>query len=250
MNRWDEIQAVARDIATNVHSDPEQRDAMADDLIKLVGLMIGAVGKGVAVSGEEQMNESCEYECSHAECDRHEATARYTVGEDIQNRAREAVHDATSADLERYSRPTGTEWCVCGHHPDSHMPGRCIGVTHNKHACTGGPCTQFRVKLPEPVWQHKDRRPAMFRDMDARGALYIPPELAEAQRDYERQVNEAAVQRARDVTAQAVNEILSRPLQVSHRHCNCCDGPCNNRNAVSDPAKCCHPLGSVCPIHC
>lgn len=51
MNRWDEIQAVARDVATNIHTDPDKITAMADDLIRLCGLMIDAVGKGVACDG-------------------------------------------------------------------------------------------------------------------------------------------------------------------------------------------------------
>lgn len=38
MNRWDEIQATARDIASNVHADPAARDATADD-----GLQLGTV---------------------------------------------------------------------------------------------------------------------------------------------------------------------------------------------------------------
>jgi hypothetical protein len=50
MNRWDEIRATARNIASNVHHDPVARDAMADDLIKLVGQVIEAVGNGEAVS--------------------------------------------------------------------------------------------------------------------------------------------------------------------------------------------------------
>ena len=57
MNRFDEIQSVARDIASNVHDDPESRDAMADDLIKLCGLMIQAVGKVVACDGEAKIDD-------------------------------------------------------------------------------------------------------------------------------------------------------------------------------------------------
>lgn len=40
MNRYDEIQAMARDIASNIHADSEKRNAMADDLIRLCSLMI------------------------------------------------------------------------------------------------------------------------------------------------------------------------------------------------------------------
>ncbi|AMD42796.1 hypothetical protein SEA_XKCD426_55 [Streptomyces phage Xkcd426] len=170
MNRWDEIQATARDIASNIHVDPEQRNAMADDLVKLCCLIVDAVGKGVAVDGESDMGMT----------DDETAHARYLTGERIQTEAKRVAEEASSAgaDLERYERPTGHEWCVCGHHPNSHHNGTCTGQLANGHACAGGPCTEFRAKYPEPVWQHVDRRPVMFRHMDDRGALYIPPELA------------------------------------------------------------------------
>lgn len=141
MNRWDEIQAAARDIASNVHADEHARNAMADDLIRLCGLMIGAVGKGVAIDGESSMNDA-----HHApfrydpEDDGDEAAQRaafdleqslevsqahgmYVTGERIQDGARDAVAESVGADLERYA-----------------------------HGSYGS-----------PVWTHTDRRPATLR---------------------------------------------------------------------------------------
>lgn len=142
MNRWDEIQAVARDIASNVHADEHARDAMADDLIRLCGLMIGAVGKVVASSGESELNdvhdstfepdpENSPEEAATALAefeqeqmlDAAKAHGMYLTGERVQDAAREAVSASVGADLERYN----------------HGPyGR-------------------------PVWTHTDRRPAKLR---------------------------------------------------------------------------------------
>lgn len=209
MNRHDEIFCKARDIASHVHVDPEARDAMATQLIELIGLMFGAVGKYVAIKGESASNDVCDNApaCGHAECDVQQHHTIYIAGERMQDAARELVPEVVDADIERYSRPTGTEWCVCGHHPDSHKPGGCIGVTHNKHECTDGPCTEFRVKLPEPVWTHVDRRPWMMRHMDERGALYLPPTLADAQREFDERMAAEAATVAGQAQAQAVAEM-------------------------------------------
>ena len=147
MNRHDEIQACARDIASNVHADPDERNAMADDLIKLIGLMINGVGKYVSVAGEVQMNEACgsvgAEACDHDDCNPHDASALMSVGERVESAATELSGNCQGVNLERYHEgPYGGN----------------------------------------PVWVHVDRRPVMFRHMDARGALYIPPELAEANR--------------------------------------------------------------------
>ncbi len=96
MNRWDEIQAAARDVADWVDLNPDQRNQMADDLIKLVGLMIQATGKCVAVEGESAMNEPGLGDDS--------AFARYLVGERLQDGAREVVEESAGADIERYER--------------------------------------------------------------------------------------------------------------------------------------------------
>lgn len=96
MNRWDEIQATARDAADWVCADPADRDRMANDLIKLVGLMIQAAGKGVAIAGEVAMNENGDGDPADS--------ARYLVGEDVQRAAGEAIAEASAADIERYER--------------------------------------------------------------------------------------------------------------------------------------------------
>lgn len=96
MNRWDEINGVARDVADWVCTDPARRDQMAADLIKLVGLMVQATGKGVAIAGECAMNDDQDGDPTNA--------ARYLIGEDIQNGARKAVEESVDADIERYER--------------------------------------------------------------------------------------------------------------------------------------------------
>jgi hypothetical protein len=144
----------------------------------------------------------------------------YLTGERIQDSARELAEKCQGADLERYHRPTGREWCKCGHSPLSHHAedGTCIGESHNKRPCYGGErdCTGFDAKHRDPVWVHEDRRPAMFRHTDARGALIIPPELIEA-------------------TAGV-----------------CChEGPlCPYAGQDRMSTGCCYPLGGVCPEHC
>lgn len=126
MNRSDEIQAVARDIAQRVTCDPEQRNAMADDLIKLVSLVVAAVGKDLAVAGESGLNEALgwefeldtesidyspeEFAAKEAEFEaeqREESTkchGMYLTGERIQEGAQWVQDEACGADLERYER--------------------------------------------------------------------------------------------------------------------------------------------------
>lgn len=169
MNRYDEIQMIARDIATNVHADPAKRDAMADDLIKLCTAIVSAVGKGVAAYGEREMYE--------AEVDRSLYHVVYLAGEQMQTGAVVVRDESSNAavDLDRYHRPGPGDWCACGHSSKSHGDSGCIGESHNGHACEGGPCTGFTAVQRPPVWQHTDRRPAMFRDVDERGVMFIPP---------------------------------------------------------------------------
>lgn len=118
MNRWDEIQACARDIATNVHDDPERITAMADDLIKLCGLMIAATGVTVSLTGEVAMNEDPDERLANS--------ARYLVGEDVLSAALTAVDESSSAgcDLERWSdgrwgeqSPEGWGWTYTDRRP-------------------------------------------------------------------------------------------------------------------------------------
>jgi hypothetical protein len=112
MNRHDEIQATARDCADWVCADPADRNAMANDLIKLVTLIVGATGKYVAVDGEGDIGqgdctcerpEGCSGGCTNPE---HDAKAhnRYLTGERIQTAAREIEDASTRVDLERYER--------------------------------------------------------------------------------------------------------------------------------------------------
>jgi hypothetical protein len=112
MNRWDEIQATARDAADWVCTDPADRNRMANDLIKLVALMIQATGKGVAVDGERDMGQgdhTCDEPTACAgDCDQttHDAKAhnRYLMGERMQTAAQQVADESVSADIERYER--------------------------------------------------------------------------------------------------------------------------------------------------
>lgn len=167
MNRLDEIQMAARDIATNIHSDPAKRDAMADDLIKLCSLIVGAVGKNVAGYGERGMNDEGNRSGYHT---------IYMAGEQIQSGAEWVATEALSAeaDLDRYHRPSPVDPCVCGHVPSVHQDDGCTGERYNREACQGGPCADFQAAQRPPVWEHVDRRPAYFRDMDEHGVAFIP----------------------------------------------------------------------------
>ena len=96
MNRLDEIKAAALDAAQHVTQDERARAAMADDLIRLVGLMVQAVGKSVASDGESGMGDSGYFS------DIVSAHTRYLTGERIQDGARWAATEAVAADLSRY----------------------------------------------------------------------------------------------------------------------------------------------------
>lgn len=96
VNRYDEIQGAARDVADWVCADPADRNRMADDLIRLVSLVVKATGKSVAVAGESAMNgpdseDNASYEL-------------FLVGEDLQRAAGEVREESTGADIERYER--------------------------------------------------------------------------------------------------------------------------------------------------
>jgi len=277
MNRLDEIQAAARDIASNVHADPEARNKMADDLIKLIGLMIKATGKYVAGYGESSMNDA--HDVGEAE-DAAKFHGIYLTGEKMQSGSQWAMDESAGADLERYHRPTGHEWCVCGHHPDCHKDDACNGESVNGHACKGGECTEFRVKLTDPVWTHEDRRPPMFRGIDERGALYVPAEmavladrleegLAPSMGDHEgliravvREELDRAVQQreaAHKLAVQAVWDsdqfkaqvaALSEGRPVAASSTCCHDGPlCPFEGQTPKAAGCCYPLGGFCSNH-
>lgn len=105
MNRYDEIQATARNIAEATFEDPERRNRLADELIKLVTLVINAVGKSVAVDGERYMNEA-----DDDEAERHDGWLRYVVGEDMQSGSDRLVKECSNpeVDLERYTNPVWT----------------------------------------------------------------------------------------------------------------------------------------------
>lgn len=124
MNRTDEISAVARDIAEQINPDPATRDAVADNLVKLVALVVAAVGKSVAGHGESELNdvlarefeldtESIEYSPSEVEDleadfngeQRRDAVkyhCMYLTGEQIQDGARWVQEEAVCVDLDRW----------------------------------------------------------------------------------------------------------------------------------------------------
>lgn len=170
MNRFDEIKCKARDIASNVHADPEMRDAMADALVELIGLMVQCVGNAVAIEGESSMNDVCDNapNCGHVECDTVQHKVTYSIGESIQDEARRTVEDVKNSGVERYHRITPGSSCRCGHVKSVHEAGMCTGEIYNREPCKGGPCTDYVAYGGKPVWTHTDRRPAMLRGMDER----------------------------------------------------------------------------------
>lgn len=183
MNRWDEVQATARNIASNVHQDPVARDAMADELIKLCGLIVGAVGKVVAVEAETAMNDNedaeldtesmdytdaevAEFEAGKA-AEHASAYTRYLVGERLQTAAAEAVAESTNpkVDLDRWRAETPSDPCTCRHVPSVHQDGGvCTGEQFNGEPCQGGPCNAYVRAEPKGGWVHTDRRPDALRD--------------------------------------------------------------------------------------
>ncbi|ATN93723.1 hypothetical protein SEA_ABT2GRADUATEX2_53 [Streptomyces phage Abt2graduatex2] len=226
MNRWDEIQGLARDIASNVHADPAKRDAMADDLIKLCGAMIGAVGKVVACEGEAAIGDG----------DDASAHTRYLVGERVRDAAREAVDSATNpkVDLDRWTRPSPGDWCRCGHAPSVHEDGVCNGEGFNGVACHGGPCRGFVRKEPTGGWRHIDRRPAALQPSATPGA---PIELGNPE-----PVN--------------LDGFGATPFPAFHgtavaprRCCYAASGPCATCRNGRPVGRCCYPLRDVCPSH-
>jgi hypothetical protein len=277
VNRYDRIKCKARDIASHVHADPEARDTMADQLIELVGLMIDAVGKAVAIEGESAMNEADGYvepgmspeDAADAEREQREdatkAHNRYLIGEAMQNAASEVAGEARAVDVERYHRITPGSPCRCGHVRSVHESGEpCVGEQFNGEPCKDGPDHEFQAYGGEPVWQHVDRRPLMFRHMDERGALYLPPELADAQREYDAKVSAAAVDRAREVQAQAEAELARRmaDLHVSRRRealgmnnqvpptfFECCRADGSDHLCGIVTGLCCYAKDEVCPDH-
>lgn len=154
MNRLDEIKAKALDAAQHVTQDAAKREALADDLITLVGLMIQAVGKSVATNGESDLNEAEDFE------DRESAQTRYLTGERIQDGARWAVEESVAADLARYEdskwgapvwRPRCPECGVrVGMHSDVQYgaEGRTSAETGHKDDCrTGRRCPSCHAEI-------------------------------------------------------------------------------------------------------
>lgn len=112
MNRWDELKCAALDVAHHITQDPKKRNALADDLITLVGKMVDGVGKVVAVEGESARNGMPnEYEPTEPDdgssdlewqLDANSAHTRYLTGESIQRAAEEVAQEARTADLGRW----------------------------------------------------------------------------------------------------------------------------------------------------
>lgn len=180
VNRMDLIQATARDIASNIHSDPAAINALADQLIELIGQMINGVGKMVYSQGERDMNEAhgwikpggedrAAFEREQRRAIQQAGTMMSTGGE-IESAARSLADDCKNpeVDLDRWTRPDPGAWCLCGHSPKSHRSGVCIGEDHNRRACYEGArrCTVFEPKPPSGGWTYQDRRPEALKTRD------------------------------------------------------------------------------------
>ncbi|AKA61790.1 hypothetical protein AVT62_gp52 [Streptomyces phage TP1604] len=230
MNRWDEIQGLARDIASNIHAEPAARDAMANDLIKLCGAMINAVGKGVAIDGESSMNDG----------DDASAHARYLVGERIQTGADEAVRDAVDVDLDRWTRPSPGDPCQCGHVPSVHRGGTdhngdspCVGEQYNGAPCKGGPCNGFVRRVPDWGWKPVDRRPAALRASSGPVTVVVPD------REPVLLGNPEPVN---------LDGFGATSVAASRRSC-CYVSQCALCRSGQPLGRCCYPLRDVCPSH-
>lgn len=232
MNRWDEIQGLARDIASNVHTDPAKRDAMADDLIKLCGAMINATGKIVACEGEAAIGGG----------DDASAHTRYLVGERVQDAAREAVEAATNpkVDLDRWTRPSPGDSCRCSHVPSVHEDGVCNGEQFNGEPCKGGPCTGFVRREPSGGWRHVDRRPTALRRSGP--VTVVVPDAATPGAPIELGNPEPV----------NLDGFGATPVAVSQPARPCCYAvgvPCASCRNGGPIGRCCFPLRDVCPSH-
>ena len=154
MNRYDQIQGLARDIASNVHVDPANRDAMADSLIQLCTAVVAAIGKGVAVKGESDLSEA----------------------NDMQFELDTESVDYTDAEIKRHRtefEAEQSEAVVKAH--GMYLTGKAIqDVADNVAGHSLNPQVDLDRWDP-PVWQHTDRRPVMFQHADERGVVFIPP---------------------------------------------------------------------------
>jgi len=265
VNRWDEIQGLARDIASNVHADPAARDAMADGLIKLCGAMIAAVGKAVAIDGESSMHMG---ESEDADAAAH---ARYLVGERVQDAAKEAVEAATNpkVDLDRWTRPGPGDPCRCAHVPSVHEGGQCTGEQYNREPCKGGPCTGFVRREPEWGWHPTDRRPAALRPVARVVDLPPVPEPGAPQPPFRgtlQDFHDASAtfqlcpphtwvtaldemgQPARDAAGNTWQLCGVCGLKKPPRPC-CYPTTCATCRNGGPLGGCCRPLGQVCSLH-
>lgn len=255
MNRWDEIQATARNIASNVHADPAARDAMADELIKLCGLMVAGIGKVVAIDGETAMNDSddaeldtmsigytdaevAEFEAEKAS-EHASAYARYLVGERLQTAATQAVADATNpkVNLDRWRAETPSDPCTCRHIPKAHEDGGvCNGERFNGEPCKGGPCNAYVRDEPTGGWVHQDRRPAEVRALQQSNAP----------------CGECGRVSGFGHTVRCSRRKAATPDAVTQPARPCCytgAGPCATCRNGGPVGRCCFPLRDVCPKH-
>uniref|UniRef100_A0AAU7GYL5 Uncharacterized protein n=1 Tax=Streptomyces phage Geonosis TaxID=3158856 RepID=A0AAU7GYL5_9CAUD len=237
MNRWDEIQGLARNIASNVHADPAKRDAMADDLIKLCGAMINATGKIVAYEGEAAIGDG----------DDASAHTRYLVGERVQDAAREAVESATNpkVDLDRWTRPSPGDPCRCAHVPSVHEDGVCTGEQYNGEPCKGGPCTGFVRREPSGGWRHVDRRPTALRNATGPVTVVLPD--AATPEDNHRCIGCNRVERFGHYPGCSRREDATSiaPRPCCYAEAGTC-ATCRNGGPVGG---CCYPLLDICPSH-
>lgn len=266
MNRWDEIQGLARDIASNVHADPGARDAMADDLIKLCGAMIGAVGKVVAGAGESGANDAHDWVFEpNPESDEDPAAQRadfdaaqaaevaqcntlYIAGERVQDGAREAVDQASNArcDLDRWTRSSPGDGCRCGHVPKVHNGGRCTGELWNHEPCKGGPCTGFVRREPSGGWRHVDRRPDALKFAALRAAEADPFAVSQPA------ATPGAPIELGNPEPVNLDGFGATPVAVSQPARPCCyavSGPCATCRNGGPVGDCCFPLWDACPLH-
>lgn len=234
MNRWDEIQGAARDIAEQIAPAPEQRDVIADNLIKLVSLVVQGVGKGVAIEGESAQNSALKY----GEETPGEAAAahnRYILGERIQSAARDVLEESAGVDLERYERdglaPAWTsklpaapelapvvvelpEGCVCVPVPVYDATGSFLGFQKCKHQRAAVTASFPPVPVPGEVFTSVPAGPF------APGEL---TQLAHQAADDMREQHKAPVADERPLFAPGAEEYYRKALGLSPKPCDAQD---------------------------
>lgn len=251
MNRWDRIRAEALTAADLLTPDAETREKVADSLIRLVGQMVAAVGKAVAVEGEGDVNDTLDwtYETDGNMSPENEANAlasfereqraavksahtRYRVGEEIQTGAVEAVSEALAANLGRYEA-SGL--------PPVWKPSR-----EHTAPTTGPSQADIVVKMfKDQVETQSEVATRLLGVLLGQVSPTAAPGCPECGRQQDHALDcSRGFGGFKGMPREYVKASASEPR-------SCCYGdPCPMCRGGNSPVRCCYPIRDVCPQHC